>query len=114
MNEALAIKLRRQGLSIRDIAGHIGCAEHQVQYVMRKNGLAGEYRAKPHRRVKRSMVDTDWMLNKILERYDVVTIERGVGGGYIAYVEEASGDLEEETIKEAIRAAFAARRKQGG
>lgn len=81
---------------------------------MRRNGLAGRLRG----RMKRSREEYERRASgnqdcsavaKALARCDVVTVERGAAGGYIATVDDAYTGAEMATVTAALDSAMAAR-----
>lgn len=114
-HDAEIIRLREAGRTCREVATALGIPEWHVYRCMSRNGLAGRFHyagrlADYHagRRAERELTaagaDEDGIrLRQALASYDAVTIERGLGGGYVATIDDAWTGEERATIAEAIR-----------
>lgn len=100
--EQTVIAMRRAGRTCEDVATECGIREQDVWLIMRHNDLNGKIRNyKPH---KRSTKNT---LEYALTKADVMTIEVGIGGGYIVTLDEEWTGEVCDTVPAAIRSAAA-------
>lgn len=99
-----AIKLRSQGMACRDVADELGIPTHAVWNIMRRAGKTGAYRA-PQRRRKASgeRRERDSAIG-IVQRHGEVTLEAGLTGGVIAWIDDISSG-ECDNVASAIYAA---------
>ena len=103
------IDRRRNGESCRAIAESLEIPEHQIWNLMRANGEAGKYRARPASRLQAfrdEKQSLDSMLRTILDTADYMEIERSADGtGWIVTIDDLSGD-QRNTVDSATAGAF--------
>jgi len=107
------LQWRRDGQSCREIAERLGVPEWQIHNVMKSTGNAGKFRAKHNRypKTRREPRNQLQRLEDVINRYGVLTIEQGAGGGYIATLDELHTGHECMTTDEAIYSAIDAARE---
>jgi hypothetical protein len=100
VDETEVIRRRRDGQSCLEVSRAMHVPEWKIWRVMSSNGMAGQYRKLKSNKANRST------LEKILDIYDEISIERGCTGGYIATIDDAVFGEECDTPMMAIRNAF--------
>lgn len=109
--ERTIIGMREQGYSCREIAERWGIPEHRVWYVMQRTGNSGRYHAAAKRdghtsgRGRAQKQRREHKLEELVEQYDVVTIEAGTNGGYVATLDDEWTGEERQGITAALTSA---------
>ena len=105
ISEVDIIRNRKDGKSCREVAELMGIPEWRVWRCMTKHGLNGQFRKRASGSANKPIIE------KILDQYDEITIERGCSGGYIASMDDKVFGTEKEKSIDAIRDAWARSKK---
>jgi len=95
------VERKRSGKTNRDIAEAYGIPTHAIEYALRKTGHTGMGRARQRDYVRAPRVGRRTIIDRLLDTADEVVIERGLNGGYIVTVGEATGG-ESPDLNEAL------------
>jgi hypothetical protein len=86
---------RRQGKRFDEVAEIVGCSRTYAWIVCRREGVDV--------RVRHKVTNPRVTVKSVLDSYDVVTVERGASGGYVATIDDAVTGEERRTPSAAMR-----------